>query len=342
MLVGALVSLCGHHCRAELIAAASASNRVTSEVLFERGRSLFIEGRFVEACPLLEESQRFAPGIGVLLHLGACFEKLGKTASAWATFQEAADRAGAEGDKERESMARLRAAQLRERLSYLTLRLHYADSADQASLSNLPKGVQLQRDGNAVSISMLGLEEPVDPGPHTIIIRVPGMLDATRDVTLSDGQRMSIDVDLLPVPKPPAVTAMTSVTPPRHETPLATMQTSRASEAPNAWPWVAWTSVGIGTVALVTGAAAGLVAYAKMQDARALCSGYPKDQCPQESVRLQEQARLPADMATAGVAVGVGCLAFAGGYWLVARAGRTVVTGSISAGNSFIAVQTRW
>jgi len=116
MLFGALVSLCGHHSRAEPIAAASASDRITSEVLFERGRSLFIEGRFMEACPLLEESQRLAPGIGVLLHLGACFEKLGKTASAWATFQEAADRAGAEGDKERESMARARRATARKTL----------------------------------------------------------------------------------------------------------------------------------------------------------------------------------------------------------------------------------
>lgn len=342
IVVIALVLVPGRNCKADSIATTPASDRVTSQVLFERGRELFIDGRFAEACPILAESQRLAPGIGVLLHLGACFEKLGRVASAWATFQEAADRARAEGDSERESMARARAAELRGKLSYLTLRLRQAGSADMLSPVNLPSGVQVQRDGYVVSTAALGLEEPIDPGRHSIIVRVPGMLDTTRDITLGEGEHSSVDVELVPLQRSQLVAPTARVEFPRREMPAAIAQAQPKAGAASAWPSVAWASVGIGAVGLLTGTAAGLVAYTKMQDARSLCSGYPKDQCPEDSVRLQEQARLPAGIATAGVAVGVGCLAFAGGYWLVSHSGRTVVTGSVSPGNSLIALQTRW
>jgi hypothetical protein len=168
------------------------------------------------------------------------------------------------------------------------------------------------------------------------------MLDATRDITLGEGEHSSVDVELVPLQRPQPVPPTTRVEFPRRAMPVATMQPHPKSGASNAWPSVAWASVGIGAVGLLTGTAAGLVAYTKMQDAKSLCSGYPKDQCPEDAVRLQEQARLPARIATAGVAVGVGCLAFAGGYWLVSHSGRTVVTGSVSPGNSLIALQTRW
>lgn len=342
VLVSASVLFPVHDCKADSAATTPASDRVTSQVLFERGRELFIERHFAEACPILAESQRLAPGIGVLLHLGACFEKLGKFASAWAAFQEAADRARAEGDSERESMARARAAELRDKLSYMTLRLHQAGSADMASPTNLPSGVQVERDGNVVSTAALELEEPVDPGHHIIIVRVPEMQEVTRDITLAEGEHSSVDVELVPLPRSQPRTPMAGVNFPRREMPAPMTPTRPMSGASSAWPSVAWASVGIGAVGLLTGSAAGLIAYTKMQDARALCDGYPKNQCPDEAVRLQEQARLPASIATAGVAVGVGCLAFAGGYWLVNRSGRTVVTGSVSPGNTLIALRTRW
>lgn len=338
ILVIALVLSAGRKCRAEAPVTSTASDRVTSQVLFERGRSLFIEGRFDEACPMLEESQRLAPGVGVLLHLGACFERLGKTASAWATFQEAADRSRAEGDLERESMAQARATALRSKLAYLTLRLRQAGSTEGATPTSLPGWVQVSRDGNVVSAATLGLEEPIDPGPHNIVVRAAGMQDAIRDVTLGVGEHSSLDIELVPLP----VTPTTRVEPPAYEMPAATARPYPTAETPSARPWIVWTSLGLGTLGLVTGGAAGLVAYTKMQDARSLCDGYSKNQCPQESVHIQEQARLPAGIATASVAVGVGCLAFAGGYWLVTRSGRTVVTASVSPGNALIAVQTRW
>jgi hypothetical protein len=320
--------------------AASAPDRVTSQVLFERGRALFIERNYAEACPLLEESHRLAPGIGVLLHLGACLEKSGKTASAWAAFQEAADRARAEGDAEREGVARTRANELRSKLAYLTLRVRNAAGELLTATGKLPTGLDLRRDGQTLSISALGLELPVDPGEHSVVVRAAELLDVKKSVTLAVGEHASLELMLAPnpntAPKAPPATL------PLRVTTVKLVPAPRRQEPANAWPYVAWTAAGIGGVGLLTGGVAGFLAYTKMREARAMCEGLPNNECPTASTQRQEEARLPAHISTAAVAVGATGLAFAGGYWLLSRQSRTVMTGSIQPGIALISMQSRW
>jgi hypothetical protein len=344
--LGILVSLSilmpGHRCLAEPVAAPVPPDRVSSQVLFERGRALLIQGQFAEACPLLEESHRLAPGIGVLLHLGACLEKSGKIAGAWAAFQEAADRARAEGDSERESVARARVAELRGKLAYLTLQLRRAGSKDQISPGNLPTELVVQRNGQALSTATLGLEIPMDPGQHQFVVRAPGMVDANKDITLTQGEHATLELEFVPTPSAVPTASPKSAEPAKREAQATLAPSPRQPETSSAWPWVVWTSAGIGAAGLLTATVAGFVAYTKMQDARALCAGHPNNDCPAESLRLEDQARLPAGIATAGAVVGVAGLAFAGGYWLVSRSGRTVVTASANPRISLIALETRW
>src|SRR6476620_10990144 len=76
-------------------AAQSASDKAAAEALFDEGVTLLKQGKLQEA------SQRIDPGIGTLLYLAETYEKLGRTASAWATFREAASQAQAEGQTDR-------------------------------------------------------------------------------------------------------------------------------------------------------------------------------------------------------------------------------------------------
>ena len=60
------------------------ADQAAAEILFQEGIHLLDEKKFAEACPKLEESVRLERAPGALLNLAACYEGLGKTASAWA------------------------------------------------------------------------------------------------------------------------------------------------------------------------------------------------------------------------------------------------------------------
>ena len=61
-----------------------------ADVLFDQGRKLYTAGKYEEAAEKFRESQRLDPAPGTLLNLAECYVKLGKTASGWSTFREAA------------------------------------------------------------------------------------------------------------------------------------------------------------------------------------------------------------------------------------------------------------
>ena len=63
--------------------AQSGSNKAAAEALFSEGRSLASAGKCDEAIPKFQASQKLDPGIGTLLNLADCYEKVGRTASAW-------------------------------------------------------------------------------------------------------------------------------------------------------------------------------------------------------------------------------------------------------------------
>ncbi|MEI9950013.1 MAG: hypothetical protein WDO74_13790 [Pseudomonadota bacterium] len=48
----------------------SAEQKATAEAVFEEGMRLIKQGKFAEACPKFEMSQRVEPGVGTMLYLG--------------------------------------------------------------------------------------------------------------------------------------------------------------------------------------------------------------------------------------------------------------------------------
>src|SRR5687767_11843809 len=78
-----------------LPAAASAQppqgDAAASEALFREGRRLMKAGDYEGACPKLEESLRLDPALGTLFNLASCEEQLGRWATAWQHWRQAAD-----------------------------------------------------------------------------------------------------------------------------------------------------------------------------------------------------------------------------------------------------------
>jgi hypothetical protein len=137
-----------------------------ADVLFNQARALTEKGDFAAACPKLEESQRLDPGMGTLYRLADCYEKLGRTASAWAGFREVASQAERAGQAAREADARQRAAALESALAHMTV-----------EVPNPPAGIVVERDGVQVGAAQWGISIPVDPGAHTLAAKAPGKTD---------------------------------------------------------------------------------------------------------------------------------------------------------------------
>jgi serine/threonine-protein kinase len=132
---------------------------VGAQRLFSEARHLLDEGKYQEACQRLADSQQLDPGIGTLLNLAQCYVRIGKTATAWEAYHEAADAARAAGQTERESKAAHAAAALEPELAKCTI------TVPDAAVS---KGVEVKRNGVQVPKSLWGVSEPVDPGEYLI------------------------------------------------------------------------------------------------------------------------------------------------------------------------------
>src|SRR4051812_42462687 len=131
--------------------------------LFEEGKKLATEGNYAEGCRKLLASYNLVQKVGTLLNLADCYEKQGKTASAWARFTEAATMAERAGQNDRVEFAHKHAAELAPRLSRLTV-----------VVATRPPGLEVKRDGAALDPVVFGAAVPVDPGPHGVEAHAPG------------------------------------------------------------------------------------------------------------------------------------------------------------------------
>ena len=100
--LGALLLAFAPAARAET----STQNRAAAEVLFNEAGQLFRQGKYEAACQKLASSEKLDPAVGTQLNLARCYEKIGKTASAWIAFVDAAATAKSAGQAEREASAR--------------------------------------------------------------------------------------------------------------------------------------------------------------------------------------------------------------------------------------------
>ncbi len=167
---------------------AFAADTAAAQTLFSDARKLMVAGNYTDACPKLDESEKLDPGMGTLYNLGDCYEHIGKTASAWAAFDEVADEARDAGEVSRAQDARTRANALLPGLAHLTI--------DASSIRALA-GVKITRDGAEIGAPEWGNAIPVDPGEHIVTATAPGKKDWSAKVNVTRHQGAVLEIPVL-------------------------------------------------------------------------------------------------------------------------------------------------
>lgn len=235
------------------------SSSAHARVLFGEARKLMDKGRFEEACPKLEESLRLDHGMGTQFNLAHCWEKLGRTASAWGLFLDVASAANAAGQSKRETAARERASALEPQLARLLI-----------EVKEPPSELTVVRDGDVVGRAAWGTAMPVDPGTHKIEASAPGKRMWTEEIKVeAPGETVTIAIPRLedeldePPLEPDLVETRPAPTPDEKDT--GGLSTSRILTS------TIFAVVGVGGI--VAGTLYGLEANSETAAARALCVG---------------------------------------------------------------------
>lgn len=151
--------------------------------LFQEGRDAAKRGDYAAACPKLADSYRLDPAPGTLLNLADCNEHLGKLASAWQLFQQAAEHLTPTDS--RMPVAKQRIAALETRLPRLTVALS----------PSAPPGTRVTRDAVELGGGSLNTALPVDPGEHVVVATAPDRADRRYTIKVGQGQTERIEVE---------------------------------------------------------------------------------------------------------------------------------------------------
>lgn len=243
---------------------AQSSSSARARVLFAEARKLMDSGRFDEACPKLEESLKLDQGIGTQFNLAHCWEKTGRTASAWGLFLDVASAAGAAGQAKREAAARQRADALKPKLMRLSI-----------EVTHLAPGLEISLSGESIGRPAWGTPMPVDPGIHRIEATAPGRLPWSQEVTLdAPGQTVAVTIPELESEARADEPAIVQAPAPESTTALGSDEgTERGLSTGRIVTGAVLGAVGVG--GLVVGTVFGLEASSETKAAQALCVGEP-------------------------------------------------------------------
>jgi hypothetical protein len=254
-----------------------------AEALFESGKAALSAGRVEAACSDLAESLRLQKGVGVALWAADCYERQGKLASAWSTFEQAITLARARSDN-REGIATERARKLQARLY-------------RVAVTSEDPNATIERDGIAMPANEIGVPIPLDPGQHRFVATSPaGRTQIVVDASV-EGK-----TERITIPKPASTLKVTA-------TPEKRQRTT---------PILGLAVAGAGAVALGASGFFALSARSAYDDSNATCAG---NVCDQAGLAHRDDAFDRAAVSTVTFAVGAVALVAGAVLFFVARSG---------------------
>jgi hypothetical protein len=272
----------------------SPREKAAAEALFQQATSLIEQEKYAEACTKFEGSQELDPALGTMLRLADCYDRVGRTASAWAVFQEAVAVASASDQPEREQIAAQRARDLEGRLAKVSLAV--------AAEAQVP-GLQVRLNGVAIPSASWNAALPVDPGVQRVEAAAPDHEPWTGTIEVPAGpSERSITIPLLqpkPVekPRPAPVIATATAPPPAPPAPGSAQRT------------LGYVTASVGLVGLVAGGVLAYRAYDLNDQSLAQCRANDPNACTPEGKSLRDDAKSFATTSTIAVAAGGALLA---------------------------------
>jgi hypothetical protein len=283
---------------------ARADDTAGAQALFNDGKKLMTSGKYADACPKLEESQRLAPAIGTKFNLADCYEHTGRLTSAWAAFLSVAAAAKNASQPQREKAARDRAAALEPKLPRMAVAVPDASKVE---------GIEVRRDGDAIGEAEWGEAMPVDPGEHTVTATAPGKR-AWKGIVEVEGAASVAKVIVPPLEdEPVAPTATPTATPTLTPTPTPTSNTP------------GWVLVAAGGASLIGGGVFWALRSSEASKLTGEC-GPTGQSCPSSAANDISSGKT-YDAVSVGLLVVGGACVVAGATWLL-TAGHGEATGS--------------
>jgi hypothetical protein len=223
---------------------AHAVDPAAADALFQAAKKLMADKQYVDACAKFDASYELDPTLGTLLNLADCYEKLGRIATAWSKWGEANEKALREDDK-RADYAKQRRDALTSRLPKVTI--HVAKEVP---------GIDILWDGKKLSSAVFGVELPVDPIEHDLVVlRNDGIrLDEQRIPVTEEKSKKEITLDLEALDKAKPRKVEKKDPPPQLPPPVPVKSTQRLAGL---------LVGGFGATALVTAGVLEVVALAK-------------------------------------------------------------------------------
>lgn len=263
-----------------------------AQAAFDEGMRLMDAGHYEQACERIAKSLELDPGMAAQFRLAECYERLGRTASAWKNYNDVAHAAGAAGMQERERVAQQRAQRLQTKLATVVITV-------SETVASVP-GLQVKRDGVNVPPKLWDAPIPVDPGAVQVVATAPGHEPWSTEVVIAgDG-----DVQRIEIPPFPDAGGSAGAT--------------AGDEGMSGQTIAGITLAAIGTAAMGAGVIIGVAAKPRYDESDDHCQD---DLCDQEGLDIRDSVRTQGNIATAVFVIGAAALVGGAVLWITAPSG---------------------
>jgi hypothetical protein len=277
----------------------AASDSVSAQVFFERGREADARGDAQAACDNFEESLRLEVAAGTLFNLAHCETALLRLANAWQHMREGIERLPPNDPRRKDATATANILDRRVPRLQITLR----------------GPGEVSRDGIVLTRLSLGTPLPLNPGVHSVLVRAENHEDARFELDLKEGEAKVLEVSAGLLRQPVASSRVGPVVDPAGAfsagKPLPVAPTTRSS----AFVPLTWTLGGLGALSAATGLVTGGLSFERAQVVKRECD--TNNLCSDRGLDALSASKTFGGVATVTLVAGGALLASAFVTWLL-------------------------